>query len=312
MIYQMKDLNFQTILAPLELSNVEDIKKVATVTYRSWVTLDCFSDLNINDIEYLIKAFISANKNRYQQLLKPLNVEYSIIDNYDMKETLTRNNETNSTYNKGQESSTNKMKTVDSVIDSRSIENNTTLTATQNTNINENKSDNGSNTTNNTIKGKVVTGIVKNPTESVNTKSAVPYDTNDFKNTERDINRVTEGEQTTTNNEDTANNTITTTSSSGTTENITKYSGKDITNTTGTDRNEKTGNQSVDNTITNSNRTDSNTQNVTETYTLKRSGNIGTMTSTDVMDKHVKFWTDFVGYSIILKDIVDNFFILRG
>lgn len=36
-----------------------------------------------------------------------------------------------------------------------------------------------------------------------------------------------------------------------------------------------------------------------ENYTLKRSGNIGTMTSTDVMQKHVNFWTAFDFYHYV-------------
>lgn len=36
-----------------------------------------------------------------------------------------------------------------------------------------------------------------------------------------------------------------------------------------------------------------------ENYTLHRSGNIGVMTSTDVMRSHVKFWTDFDFYHYV-------------
>lgn len=48
----------------------------------------------------------------------------------------------------------------------------------------------------------------------------------------------------------------------------------------------------------------------TEDYTLTRVGNIGTMTATDMLDKHKKFWTMFEFYSYIFGEIAKELLII--
>ena len=57
-------------------------------------------------------------------------------------------------------------------------------------------------------------------------------------------------------------------------------------------------------------QTDTKTSTGSEEYTLRRKGNIGVMTSTDVMKKAVEFWTEWDFYSYIFGEIAKELLIV--
>ena len=265
-----------------------EMKSLAILKYKSWVSLDCFNDINKTDFETLLKDYVNINKKKYKQYLKALDVDYSIIDNYDMIETLERVNKTNGTFNKGSET----VLTTNNIQDNSNDSNTTNTTNKQTTT--ENKDNSETINTTNTLE------ITKEPTNTVSINSAIPYDSNEYKESDKTATTNTFGKET--------NNTTNKTTNNGNSNN------EIVTNNTNkVDSNiQHNANQSSNGNVVNSERVDSNTQNNTENYTLRRKGNIGTMTSTDVMERHCKFWLDFKGIEIILQDICNNFFIVEN
>lgn len=263
-----------------------EMKSLAILKFKSWVSLDCFNDINKTDFETLLKDYVNINKKKYKQYLKALDVDYSIIDNYDMIETLERVNKANGTFNKGSETVLTNNQINDNANDI-----NTTTTTNQQTTI-ENRDNSETINTTNTLE------ITKNPTNTVTVNSAIPYDSVDYKESEKTAITNTFGKET--------NNTTNKTTNNGNSNN------NIVTNDTNKvdSSNQHNSNQSSNGSVVNSDRVDSNTQNNTENYTLRRKGNIGTMTSTDVMERHCKFWLDFKGIEIILLDLCNNFFIV--
>ena len=263
-----------------------EMKSLAILKYKSWVSLDCFNDINKTDFETLLKDYVNINKKKYKQYLKAFDVDYSIIDNYDMIETLERVNKANGTFNKGSET----VLTNNQINDTSNDSNVTNTTNKQTTTENRDNSETISTT--NTLE------ITKEPTNTLSINSAIPFESNDYKESNKSNTTNTFGKETNTTTNKTTNN-------GNSNSNI-------VTNDTNKvdSSNQHNSNQSSNGSVVNSERVDSNTQNNTENYTLRRRGNIGTMTSTDVMEKHCKFWLDFKGIEIILQDICNNFFIV--
>jgi len=62
---------------------------------------------------------------------------------------------------------------------------------------------------------------------------------------------------------------------------------------------------------TESARTNTRGEESSESYNLHRKGNIGTMTQSDVMRKHVDFWTSFDFYRLVFNDICKEMLLIE-
>lgn len=180
---------------------------------------------------YLKMTFIEKLE-YYEMLVKTAQIEYDILNNYDLKENYTKSTQSTST-------SDNSINNIENV--------------TENTSYKENIKNSNTSTGNNT-NSSTVTDLTKfsdTPQSSVSLNDGYLTNVTDKNNTTSDTGNFSNSESGT--NEASSTNTNTK---------------ENINNTTGKNLNE--GSQE-------------------ETYTLTRKGNIGVMTSTDMLEKHIEY-----------------------
>lgn len=328
------------------MTNHNTVKTIASSLYASWKSLDIFDSFTIDEFNGVLSAYVEVNIDRYKQILKVREVEYSVIDNYDMIETYTRSGKQDGSFKKGAEqtTSTTTNNTMTNENNGQSYVGNSGGKVTETVNTSNTKTDKSTTTTsqdsNDTIGAihkattdisKPITNtstVTKGDSTSRTVHSEVPFDTQTAKEKSIDANTSKEGTVTTVNETGKVEKDITededekrnSSSSSGSTKNdvvSTETGQSSSTNTTENSDNYTTNSNSAGNSssdgkiITNVDaRTDVNTSKSEENYTLRRKGNIGTMTSTDVMKKHMEFWMEYNGILILLHDLVDNFFVI--
>ena len=249
-----------------------------------------------------VKCLLIANSKKYSELYRTYKIDdsiYSLTDNYDVTETYSGNKLTNIESRLG--SRTDKTETSD-VIGSKtdSIENTDIIGAITNTetmnngakNTNENTTYGAKNTNENTVYGS-------GSSETVGEVS--PMDSNMFYNNNKNS---------TTTSEKTDSKQIT--NSGFTDSKQTTYStftdSKTIneaerTNTSNNVVNSGEQNNSSNNTYTKGEQSDTHNHNETESYNIRKKGNIGVQTATDMISKHNQFWNSYEFYTLIFKDI---------
>ena len=224
---------------------------------------------------------------------------YSLTDNYDVTETYSGNKLTTIESRLG--SRTDNTETSD-VIGSKtdSIENTDIIGAINNTetmnngakNTNENTTYGAKNTNENTIYGS-------GSSETVDEVS--PMDSNMFYNNNK--NSTTTSEKT--DSKQITNSAFTdskqTTYSTFTDSKIINEAER--TNTSNNVINNGEQNNSSNNTYTKGEQSDTHNHDETESYNIRKRGNIGVQTATDMISKHNQFWNSYEFYTLIFKDI---------
>lgn len=330
------------------MTNYNSIKTIASSLYASWKTLDIFDSFTIDELNGVLASYVEVNIDRYKQILKVREVDYSVIDNYDMTETYTRSGKQDGSFKKGAEQSTSTTtnNTITNENNGQSYNGTSNGKVTESGTTSDTKTDKTTTTTSQDINDTIgaihkVTNDISKPITNTNTvtkgdstsrtvHSEVPFDTATAKekyidaNTSKDgivttVNETSKVEKDITEDEDEKRNSSST-SGSTKSDTVSTDSGQNSsTNTSENSDNYTTNSNSAGNStsdgkiITNIDaRTDLNSSKSEENYTLRRKGNIGTMTSTDVMKKHMEFWMDYNGIQILLQDLVDNFFVIGG
>ena len=249
-----------------------------------------------------VKCLLIANSKKYSELYRTYKIDdsiYSLTDNYDVTETYSGNKLTAIESRLG--SRTDNTKTSD-VIGSKtdSIENTDIIGAITNTetmnngvkNTNENTTYGAKNTNENTIYGS-------GTSETVDEVS--PMDSNMFYNNNK--NSTTTSEKT---------DSKQTTHSTFTDSKQTTYSAftdsktineAERTNTSNNVVNSGEQNNSSNNTYTKGEQSDTHKHDETESYNIRKRGNIGVQTATDMISKHNQFWNSYEFYTLIFKDI---------
>ena len=249
-----------------------------------------------------VKCLLIANSKKYSELYRTYKIDdsiYSLTDNYDVTETYSGNKLTTIESRLG--SRTDNTKTSD-VIGSKtdSIENTDIIGAISNTetmnngvkNTNENTTYGAKNTNENTIYGS-------GTSETVDEVS--PMDSNMFYNNNK--NSTTTSEKT---------DSKQTTHSTFTDSKQTTYSAftdsktineAERTNTSNNVVNSGEQNNSSNNTYTKGEQSDTHNHDETESYNIRKRGNIGVQTATDMISKHNQFWNSYEFYTLIFKDI---------
>ena len=249
-----------------------------------------------------VKCLLIANSKKYSELYRTYKIDdsiYSLTDNYDVTETYSGNKLTAIESRLG--SRTDNTKSSD-VIGSKtdSIENTDIIGAINNTetmnngakNTNENTTYGAKNTNENTVYGS-------GSSETVGEVS--PMDSNMFYNNNKNS---------TTTSEKTDSKQIT--NAAFTDSKQTTYSdftdSKTIneaehTNTSNNVINSGEQNNSSNNTYTKGEQSDTHNHNETESYNIRKKGNIGVQTATDMISKHNQFWNSYEFYTLIFKDI---------
>ena len=249
-----------------------------------------------------VKCLLIANSKKYSELYRTYKIDdsiYSLTDNYDVIETYSGNKLTTIESTLG--SRTDNTKTSD-VIGSKtdSIENTDIIGAISNTetmnngvkNTNENTTYGAKNTNENTIYGS-------GTSETVDEVS--PMDSNMFYNNNK--NSTTTSEKT--DSKQTTHSTFTdskqTTYSAFTDSKTIKEA--EHTNTSNNIVNSGEQNNSSNNTYTKGEQSDTHNHGETESYNIRKKGNIGVQTATDMISKHNQFWNSYEFYTLIFKDI---------
>ena len=249
-----------------------------------------------------VKCLLIANSKKYSELYRTYKIDdsiYSLTDNYDVTETYSGNKLTTIESRLG--SRTDNTKTSD-VIGSKtdSIENTDIIGAINNTetmnngvkNTNENTTYGAKNTNENTIYGS-------GTSETVDEVS--PMDSNMFYNNNK--NSTTTSEKT---------DSKQTTHSTFTDSKQTTYSAftdsktineAERTNTSNNVVKSGEQNNSSNNTYTKGEQSDTHNHDETESYNIRKRGNIGVQTATDMISKHNQFWNSYEFYTLIFKDI---------
>ena len=249
-----------------------------------------------------VKCLLIANSKKYSELYRTYKIDdsiYSLTDNYDVTETYSGNKLTTIESRLG--SRTDNTKTSD-VIGSKtdSIENTDIIGAISNTetmnngvkNTNENTTYGAKNTNENTTYGS-------GSSETVGEVS--PMDSNMFYNNNK--NSTTTSEKT---------DSKQTTHSTFTDSKQTTYSAftdsktineAERTNTSNNVVNSGEQNNSSNNTYTKGEQSDTHNHDETESYNIRKRGNIGVQTATDMISKHNQFWNSYEFYTLIFKDI---------
>ena len=238
-----------------------------------------------------VKCLLIANSKKYSELYRTYKIDdsiYSLTDNYDVTETYSGNKLTTIESRLG--SRTDNTKTSD-VIGSKtdSIENTDIIGAITNT---ETMNNGVKNTNENTIYGS-------GTSETVDEVS--PMDSNMFYNNNK--NSTTTSEKT---------DSKQTTHSTFTDSKQTTYSAftdsktineAERTNTSNNIVNSGEQNNSSNNTYTKGEQSDTHKHDGTESYNIRKRGNIGVQTATDMISKHNQFWNSYEFYTLIFKDI---------
>lgn len=249
-----------------------------------------------------VKCLLIANSKKYSELYRTYKIDdsiYSLTDNYDVTETYSGNKLTTIESRLG--SRTDNTKTSD-VIGSKtdSIENTDIIGAISNTetmnngvkNTNENTTYGAKNTNENTIYGS-------GTSETVDEVS--PMDSNMFYNNNK--NSTTTSEKT--DSKQTTHSTFTDskqTTYSASTDSKT-INEAERTNTSNNVVNSGEQNNSSNNTYTKGEQSDTHNHDETESYNIRKRGNIGVQTATDMISKHNQFWNSYEFYTLIFKDI---------
>ena len=249
-----------------------------------------------------VKCLLIANSKNYSELYRTYRIDdsiYSLTDNYDVTETYSGNKLTSIESRLG--SRTDNTETSD-VIGSKtdSIENTDIIGAINNTetmnngakNTNENTTYGAKNTNENTIYGS-------GSSETVGEVS--PMDSNMFYNNNK--NSTTTSEKT--DSKQITNAAFTdskqTTYSTFTDSKIINEAER--TNTSNDVVNSGEQNNSSKNKYIKGEQSDTHNHDETESYNIRKRGNIGVQTATDMISKHNQFWNSYEFYTLIFKDI---------
>lgn len=249
-----------------------------------------------------VKCLLIANSKKYSELYRTYKIDesiYSLTDNYDVTETYSGNKLTTIESRLG--SRTDNTKSSD-VIGSKtdSIENTDVIGGITNTetmnngvkNTNENTTYGAKNTNENTIYGS-------GSSETVDEVS--PMDSNMFYNNNKNSTITSEK----TDSKQTTHSTFTDskqTTYSAFTDSKT-INEAERTNTSNNVINSGEQNNSSNNTYTKGEQSDSHNHDETESYNIRKRGNIGVQTATDMISKHNQFWNSYEFYTLIFKDI---------
>lgn len=249
-----------------------------------------------------VKCLLIANSKKYSELYRTYKIDdsiYSLTDNYDVTETYSGNKLTTIESRLG--SRTDNTETSD-VIGSKtdSIENTDIIGAINNTetmnngakNTNENTTYGAKNTNENTTYGS-------GSSETVGEVS--PMDSNMFYNNNKNstiTSEKTDSKQITnaafTDSKQTTYSTFTDSKTINEAEH---------TNTSSNVVNSGEQNNSSNNTYTKGEQSDTHNHDETESYNIRKRGNIGVQTATDMISKHNQFWNSYEFYTLIFKDI---------
>ena len=249
-----------------------------------------------------VKCLLIANSKKYSELYRTYKIDdsiYSLTDNYDVTETYSGNKLTTIESRLG--SRTDNTETSD-VIGSKtdSIENTDIIGAINNTetmnngakNTNENTAYGAKNTNENTTYGS-------GSSETVGEVS--PMDSNMFYNNNKNsttTSEKTDSKQITnaafTDSKQTTYSTFTDTKT---------INEAERTNTSNNVINSGEQNNSSNNTYTKGEQSDTHNHDETESYNIRKRGNIGVQTATDMISKHNQFWNSYEFYTLIFKDI---------
>lgn len=250
-----------------------------------------------------IKNHLIANNKRYSELWR-VNVidddKYSLTDNYDATETMTRTTTANGTQTNGERTDTT-TDTIGEKLDTttHSIDARTDTTADT---IGEHT------VTNNENYGAVQNSqstTVGTHTDTLS-HSVAPYDSDVDKLESKDTNVYGAHTDTSTSTDGARVNTITTnnggqnnssTATTGEQSEVTDVSQGEQTNTSNT----SIGSQ------TNTTADSSN-----ENYTMTRKGNIGVMTVSDMLDKHITLWSKYDFYNFVFDEIARELLLVDG
>ena len=249
-----------------------------------------------------VKCLLIANSKKYSELYRTYKIDdsiYSLTDNYDVTETYSGNKLTTIESKLG--SRTDNTKTSD-VIGSKtdSIENTDIIGAINNT---ETMNNGAKNTNENTIYGTKTTN--ENTTYGSGSSETVgevsPMDSNMFYNNNKNsttTSEKTDSKQITnsgfTDSKQTAYSTFTDTKT---------INEAERTNTSNNVVNSGEQNNSSNNTYTKGEQSDTHNHDETESYNIRKRGNIGVQTATDMISKHNQFWNSYEFYTLIFKDI---------
>lgn len=249
-----------------------------------------------------VKCLLIANSKKYSELYRTYKIDdsiYSLTDNYDVTETYSGNKLTTIESRLG--SRTDNAKSSD-VIGSKtdSIENTDVIGGITNTetmnngvkNTNENTTYGAKNTNENTIYGS-------GSSETVDEVS--PMDSNMFYNNNKNSTITSEK----TDSKQTTHSTFTDskqTTYSAFTDSKT-INEAERTNTSNNVINSGEQNNSSNNTYTKGEQSDTHNHDETESYNIRKRGNIGVQTATDMISKHNQFWNSYEFYTLIFKDI---------
>lgn len=249
-----------------------------------------------------VKCLLIANSKKYSELYRTYKIDdsiYSLTDNYDVTETYSGNKLTTIESRLG--SRTDNTKTSD-VIGSKtdSIENTDIIGAINNTetmnngakNTNENTTYGAKNTNENTVYGS-------GSSETVGEVS--PMDSNMFYNNNKNsttTSEKTDSKQITNSGFTDSKQTTYSTFTDSKTINEAEH-----TNTSNNVINSGEQNNSSNNTYTKGEQSDTHNHDETESYNIRKRGNIGVQTATDMISKHNQFWNSYEFYTLIFKDI---------
>lgn len=249
-----------------------------------------------------VKCLLIANSKKYSELYRTYKIDdevYSLTDNYDVTESYSGNKSTSIESKLG--SRTDSTKTND-VIGSKidRIENTDIIGAIKNT---ETMNNGGKNTNESTTYGTKTTNenTVYGSGSSETVGEVSPMDSNMFYNNNKNS---------TTTSEKTDSKQITNSAFTDTKQ--TTYSAftdsktineDERTNTSNNVVNSGEQNNSSNNTYTKGEQSDTHNHNETESYNIRKKGNIGVQTATDMISKHNQFWNSYEFYTLIFKDI---------
>ena len=249
-----------------------------------------------------VKCLLIANSKKYSELYRTYKIDdsiYSLTDNYDVTETYSGNKLTTIESRLG--SRTDNTKTSD-VIGSKtdSIENTDIIGAINNT---ETMNNGAKNTNENTTYGAKTTN--ENTTYGSGSSETVgevsPMDSNMFYNNNKNsttTSEKTDSKQITnsgfTDSKQTTYSTFTDTKT---------INEAERTNTSNNVINSGEQNNSSNNTYTKGEQSDTHNHDETESYNIRKRGNIGVQTATDMISKHNQFWNSYEFYTLIFKDI---------
>ena len=249
-----------------------------------------------------VKCLLIANSKKYSELYRTYKIDdevYSLTDNYDVTESYSGNKATSIESKLGSRTdSTETNDVIGSKIDS--IENTDIIGAIKNT---ETMNNGGKNTNESTTYGAKTANenTVYGSGSSETVGEVSPMDSNMFYNNNKNS---------TTTSEKTDSKQITNSAFTDTKQ--TTYSAftdsktineDERTNTSNNVVNSGEQNNSSNNTYTKGEQSDTHNHNETESYNIRKRGNIGVQTATDMISKHNQFWNSYEFYTLIFKDI---------